>query len=240
MLRDRERTIVLAVNYPPPDIIRLNTLLERVYEYVSGVKIGLPYVLRYGLKNLSNLVNRHKNKYYFIADLKLADIADVMLPVVDELSEAGFQGVVSHAFVGYKGALEPLSLRVKDLGMDLFLQVSLPHEGAGEVIDKSYHLIKNVLNLTDASGLIVPASKGFIIREIRSSFGKRHVILASGILRMGAKPGEGICSGADAEVVGRAITLSTDLESATREIITSQRTYIESRKSECINTRVSL
>ncbi|MFN3268727.1 MAG: hypothetical protein ACK416_05670, partial [Zestosphaera sp.] len=111
---------------------------------------------------------------------------------------------------------------------------------AGEVIDKSYHLIKNVLNLTDASGLIVPASKGFIIREIRSSFGKRHVILASGILRMGAKPGEGICSGADAEVVGRAITLSTDLESATREIITSQKAYIESRKSECINTRVSL
>ena len=236
MLRDSERTIVLAVNYPPPDLIGLDMLLDRVYNYVSGIKIGLPYVLRYGLKNISNLISRRKDKYYFIADLKLADIADVMLPVVEELSEAGFQGVVSHAFIGYKGALEPLSSRVKDLEMELFLQVSLPHEGAGEVIDQSYHLVKNVLNLTDASGLIIPASKGFMIREIRSSFGARHVILASGILRMGAKPGEGICHGADAEVVGRAITLSTNPESATKEIISSQRAYVESRRSMCVRT----
>ncbi|MEO3993523.1 MAG: orotidine 5'-phosphate decarboxylase / HUMPS family protein [Desulfurococcaceae archaeon TW002] len=240
VLRSSGRTIVLAINYPPPDIVRLDTLLGRIYNYVSGIKIGLPYMLRYGLKNIANLISRHKDKYYFIADLKLADIADVMLPVVDELSEVGFHGVVSHAFVGYKGALEPLSLRVRELGMELFLQVSLPHEGAGEVIDRSYHLIKNVLNLTDASGLIVPASKGFMIKEIRSSFGKKHVILASGILRMGAKPGEGICSGADVEVVGRAITLSTDLERATKEIISSQRAYVESRKNECINTGISL
>ncbi|MEM0474717.1 MAG: orotidine 5'-phosphate decarboxylase / HUMPS family protein [Zestosphaera sp.] len=237
ILRDSERTIVLAVNYPPPDIVRLDALLDRIYDYVSGVKIGLPYMLRYGLKNISNLISSRRDKYYFIADLKLADIADVMLPVVDELSVAGFQGVVSHAFVGYKGALEPLSSRVKELGMELFLQVSLPHEGAGEVIDQSYHLIKNVVNLTDASGLIIPASKGFMIREIRSSFGKRHVILASGILRMGAKPGEGICSGADAEVVGRAITLSTNPESVTREIISSQRVYVESRRGECVSLR---
>ena len=230
------RTVVLAVNYLPPDIVRLDTLLERVYEYISGVKIGLPYILRYGLKNISNLISKHRDKYYFIADLKLADIAEVMLPVVDELSEAGFQGVVSHAFIGYKGALEPLSSRVKELGMELFLQVSLPHAGAEEVIDRSYHNIRNVMNLTDASGLIIPASKGFMIREIRSSFGNKHVILASGILRMGARPGEGICSGADAEVVGRAITLSTNPESAVREIVLSQKTYLESRRSECINT----
>ncbi|MGC8975215.1 MAG: orotidine 5'-phosphate decarboxylase / HUMPS family protein [Thermoprotei archaeon] len=234
MLRGSGRTVVLAVNYPPPDIVELGVLLKRIYDYVSGVKIGLPYILRYGLKSVSNLISMHKDKYYFIADLKLADIGDVMLPVVDELSGAGFQGVVSHAFVGYKGALELLSSRVRELGIELFLQVSLPHEGAGEVIDRSYHLIKNVLNLTDASGLIIPASKGFMIREIRSSFGKKHVILASGILRMGARPGEGICSGADVEVVGRAITLSTNPESATKEIVSLQKTYVESRKSECM------
>lgn len=235
MLRGSERTIVLAVNYPPPDIAGLDALLDKVHDYVSGIKIGLPYILRYGLKSVGSLINRYRDKYYFVADLKLADIADVMLPVVGELSEIGFQGVVSHAFVGYKGALEPLSSRVKELGIDLFLQVSLPHEGASEVIDQSYHLIKNVVNLTDASGLIIPASKGFMIREIRSSFGRRYVILASGILRMGAKPGEGICSGADVEVVGRAITLSTNPESATREIISSQKAYLESRRSECVS-----
>lgn len=234
MLRGSKRTIVLAVNYPPPNIVELDILLDRIHDYVSGIKIGLPYILRYGLKSVSNLINMHKDSYYFIADLKLADIGDVMLSVVDELSGAGFQGVVSHAFVGYRGALEPLSSRVRELGIELFLQVSLPHEGAGEVIDQSYHLIKNVLNLTDASGLIIPASKGFMIREIRSSFGKKHVILASGILRMGARPGEGICSGADVEVVGRAITLSTNPESATKEIISSQKTYVESRKNECM------
>lgn len=236
MLRVSGRSIVLAVNYPPPDMVGLDVFLSRVHDLVSGVKVGLPYILRYGLKGLAGLISKYRDDYYFIADLKLADLAEVMGPAVSEVSSAGFHGVVAHAFVGYRGALEPLSAQVRDLGMDLFLQVSLPHEGAGEVLDPSYPLVRSVLNLADASGLIVPASKNIVIKDLRSLFSKKYVILASGILRMGAQPGEGLCSGADAEIVGRAITLATNPEEAVKEIVHLQRRYLESRRNACVST----
>ncbi|MEM0106307.1 MAG: orotidine 5'-phosphate decarboxylase / HUMPS family protein [Zestosphaera sp.] len=236
MLRGSGRPIVLAVNYPPPDIVVLDAFLNRVRDFISGVKIGLPYMLRYGLKGLGNLIGKHRNDYYFIADLKLADLAEVMGPAVSEVSSVGFHGVVAHAFVGYKGALESLSAQVKGLDMDLFLQVSLPHEGAGEVLDPSYPLVRGVLNLADASGLIVPASKSIVIKDLKNFFTKKYVILASGILRMGAQPGEGLCSGADAEVVGRAITLAVNPEEAVKEIASSQKRYLESRRNACVST----
>ncbi len=234
MLRSSEKTVVLAVNSPPPDITQLGMFLDTAGDFISGVKIGLPYILRYGLKSVGNLISRHRGSYYFIADLKLADIDEVMVAAVNEVFDAGFNGVVAHAFVGYRGALEPVSVRVKDLGMDLFLQVSLPHEGSGEVLDPSYPLVRNVLNVTSASGLVVPASKRLIISDLRNLFGRKYVILASGILRMGARPGEGLCAGADAEIIGRAITLAVNPGKAVKEIVSSQREYLESRRAECV------
>lgn len=235
VLRGSGRSVVLAVNYPPPDMVGLDVFLSRVRDLVSGVKIGLPYILRYGLKGLASLINKYESDYYFIADLKLADLDEVMGSAASEVSSAGFHGVVAHAFVGYRGALESLSTQVRDLGMDLFLQVSLPHEGASDVLDPSYPLVRNVLNLVDASGLVVPASKSIVIKDLRSLFSRKYIILASGILKMGAQSGEGLCSGADAEVVGRAITLALNPEEATKEIVNLQKRYLESRRDACVS-----
>jgi len=230
--RGSGKSLILAVNDPTFNLQQLTDLLSKAPEELGGVKVGLPYMLRYGVRQLRSVFQEYPS-FYYLADLKLADLGEVMALSVNELINSGFDGVVAHAFIGVKGALDVLKKTLEDVGMDLFLQVSMPHPGSEEVIDTTYLRVKNVINGVNAEGAVVPAKKSYLIKDLKNTF-PSIVILASGILRLGAQPGEGLCYGADSEVVGRAITLATNPSAMAKDVINMQRDYLVKNRHICV------
>jgi orotidine-5'-phosphate decarboxylase len=232
-IRESSKTLVLAVDEPNLNLKQLEELVKGGSNYVGAVKIGLPYLLTHSLHQLSSLISELSN-VYFLADLKLADIGDIMSVAAKEVLKAGFHGIVAHAFVGAPGALEILSDTVEELGGDLVLQTSMSHPGSINTYDRIINEVKDIVNMINPDGLIIPANKPEIIKDFRDSFGFRQIILAPGIIRYGEGPGSGISSGADAEVVGRSVLSSPDPVAALKDIKNRQKKFIKEKRAICM------
>jgi len=233
VIRETGGRLVVAVDAPAIDLQQLASFLDNVPEGVVGIKVGLPYLIHYGVRQLRNLINNYP-KLYFIADLKLSDIGDIMALSAKEVLSTGFDGIVAHAFTGLAGALDRLEKVVHDAGSDLILQVTMSHAGATHTFDSVYGAIKEIINGVNADALIIPANKTQIISDIRKSFGRKHVILSPGIMIRGVSPGEAICVGADAEIVGRAVFDTRDPIAATKDVLSMQDEYLRKYKDVCV------
>lgn len=232
-VRERRRTVVIAVDKPSFDLAQLSDLLKEVSEEIAALKIGLTYLLHYTPRRVSNVVSRFHD-LYLIADLKLADVGDIMSLAAKEVLEYGFDGVVAHAIVSISGALDKLSKTVNEYNADLILQTSMTHPGSVYTFDRLYPELKNIINGIKPEALIAPANKPELIRDLRESFGWRHVILAPGVVSGGAVPGEGICWGADAEVVGRAVLNAPNPVEALEDIIRRQKEFLRNQSAACV------
>ncbi|MEM1867160.1 MAG: orotidine 5'-phosphate decarboxylase / HUMPS family protein, partial [Zestosphaera sp.] len=85
--------VVVALD-PPPRVELESWVKERVdclEELVSSFKVGLPLVLRTGVSKLRDLFSASSKP--LIADLKLADIGDIMSYVVEVLADADVDAV---------------------------------------------------------------------------------------------------------------------------------------------------
>ncbi len=174
---------------------------------VERIKVGLPLLL--SDPTCLEIVSRLR---YTIADFKLADVGHVMSIVMERLAQAGVRAVIAHAFVGWEGALKEASLKARELGLDLYLVVSMTHKGFDD--SKLYDFIKLAYK-ADAKGLVAPATKPWIIRKTRRWWNRE--IISPGIGPQGARPCDAIRAGADYEIVGRLITQSEDPETILRE-----------------------
>jgi len=237
-VRRSGRRIMLAIDYPRYGIGQLSRIVESTMEYVAGYKFGLPVLIHHGIRSLAGLVRDYPDTYY-LADPKLSDISEVMVLAAEELINAGFHGIVAHAFIGTSGALDALARRVKDLGADLVLQTSMVHSGSIYTIDRVLYEIKNVINAVDPEGLIAPANKAEVIKDFRNSFGWRHVILSPGIMAKGAAPGEALCAGADAEIVGRLVLTSPNPIDALKYVMDRQSEYLRREDTSCVEVPLS-
>jgi orotidine-5'-phosphate decarboxylase len=230
-LRDRRKRIVVAIDDPnqPPGYIE--EIIAKTYTEVVGFKFGIPYILRHGLQSIARIMEKYSNTYY-LADLKLSDIGAVMSKSVEVVKSAGFDGVVAHSVIGYAGALDELSRSTKQSDIDLVLQTTMTHSGSISTLDTLIQTLIEVINIVDPDALIAPATKTDTIKKLRNVFGRRYPILSPGIRIQGAQPGSGICAGADAEIVGRAIIMAPDPLKAVQDIAAAQEEYLRSRK-EC-------
>ncbi|MEN2999380.1 MAG: orotidine-5'-phosphate decarboxylase [Acidilobaceae archaeon] len=181
---------------------------------VWGVKVGLPFLLRYGLGSLAEL--REACGRSVIADLKLADIGPVMLSSVSALRGL-VEAVIAHAFVGYAGAIEGLRKGLEEMGVKLVLVASMSHKGSEEVIDPSLERVLEVIRRAEPWGIVAPATRPSVIAEIRRR-GFPQKILSPGVGAQGAPPGSALRAGADYEIVGRYITRSRDPAATARAI----------------------
>ncbi|MEO3993010.1 MAG: orotidine-5'-phosphate decarboxylase [Desulfurococcaceae archaeon TW002] len=221
--------VVVALD-PPPKVEPESWVKERVNylcELVSSFKVGLPLVLRTGVSSLRNLFSVCSKP--LIADLKLADIGDIMSYVVEVLADAGVNAVISHAFVGRRGALDLLVMKSKELGIKPILVVSMSHQGSTEFIDKHLSEFVNVALELRVWGVVAPATRKEVIGRVRELAGSELRIFSPGVGAQGAEPGSAICSGADYEIVGRAVTNSPNPREALQKIIYEQ----EKRVREC-------
>ncbi len=223
---------MVSVDTPSTDLQQLSDFLNRKPDRVTCVKIGVPYIMHYGIRAVSRVIKDFSDTC-FIADLKLADIGDIMAIAAREAITHGFSGVVAHAFVGLVGSLARLEQEVHSLGADLILQVTMSHEDAVRTFDRIYGTVKEIINGSNADALVVPANKLNVIKDLRKTFGLKHVILSPGIMMKGVSPGEALCAGADAEVVGRAVFNTRDPPSTVIEILRMQEEYLRAMKDRC-------
>ncbi|MCX8184161.1 MAG: hypothetical protein RMI56_04685 [Sulfolobales archaeon] len=224
--------LMLAVDNPKVDLGFLVDLISASKNIVVGYKVGTPYILGRSLKSLKSLFDTFSGTY-FLADLKLGDLAQMMEYVAELVRDAGFSGLVVNAFIGYEGALDRISKKCNSLSLDLFLQITFDHP-ASYIIDSRYSDIKMVVQQTDPTGLIVPASKTTIIRDLRETFGSKYVILSPGIFAAGAEPGEALCYGADAEIVGARVVSAPSPREALESVLRAQRRFLSEKKDVCL------
>lgn len=195
-----------------------------------GYKIGVPFLLKYGLEGLTRL--RESTRKPIIADLKLADIGDIMSMTAEFLASAGANAVIAHAFVGRRGALEVLRDKLSELGMGLILVTSMTHPGSAEYIDTHIGDFTKLALELGAQGVVAPATRPSIIEKIRDIAGKELLIYSPGVGVQGAAPGTAICRGANYEIVGRSILNSPDPVKSLSDMLAVQKEVI----SRCLSS----
>ncbi len=186
-------------------------------EYVVGYKIGVPMMLSYGLENIKLLIDSSDDDLIWIADMKLADIGYVGRLVIDLIYKTGFDAIIMHTFIGYKGGAGESIEYSKDIGLSPIAVAAMSHPGAEEYLNPvSKSLLIKSLDYP-VEGYILPATFTKYISEYRELVGDR-VILSPGVGVQGAPPSSAVAAGADIEIIGRLIYMDEEPISRVREI----------------------
>jgi orotidine-5'-phosphate decarboxylase len=194
----------------------LKKIVEEVSPHVSGFKVGLSLLLENGLEAISKV--KRFSEREVIADLKLADIGDIMVSTLKLLAGVGVDAVIAHGFVGVSNALDKLVFEAEKHDVNVILVVSMSHRGSEKYIDKHFEeLLQDAVQL-GVHGVVIPATKPHLITRARGVLGERVYIYSPGVGVQGARPGDALCAGADYEIIGRLITTSPDPSSAARTV----------------------
>ncbi len=215
--------IIIALD-PPSNSNMYEWMLDRVIalsDIVQGFKIGLPAIMRLGVSEVARIFRSYNG--LLIADLKMADIGDIMALSTEILHEHGFNAVIAHSFIGFSQALDTLSKKCKELSMKLITIVSMSHSGSMEYIDRHIDEFLNMTRRVESWGVVAPATRLEILRYIRRNLENGIKILSPGIGIQGAEPGIALCNGADYEIVGRIITYSQNFRETAFNVIEKQR-----------------
>lgn len=179
-------------------------ILTSLNGIIAGVKIGLPTILTLGEDKIYKLINEHDWNFFFIADLKIADVSHINIAIVDHISSLGFDALISHAFIGYEDGVESTVYRARKYGLGILTVLSMTHKGADEIINKHFLNNLNISLKADVDGYIIPANKPNLIRYARKT-SKNKIIASPGIGVQGSRFGSAINAGADFEIIGRSI-----------------------------------
>ncbi len=204
------RRIVVAVDRDDEvGLYTLKQLAERFCERGSHLKLGLPFVLEYGVRGVREMFSVcGDHGSMVILDLKMADIGAIMRMIASKFRGAA-SAVIAHAFVGYNSGLRDLKEALDEWGVKLVLVASMSHPGSREVLDHCMERIFEVIDRTRPWGVVAPATRPTVVASVKARFPYVR-ILSPGVGAQGAKPGDAICSGADYEIVGRYITKSPE------------------------------
>ncbi len=211
--------IILAVDpYGDVGIDEIIARINMVKEYIAGVKIGLPLLIRFGLPGVKKIIDLVRDTEHVILDFKLADIAPVMISTIEPFVGTGANEVIAHAFIGLDGALKEFKEYIDGYGLKLILVVSMSHPGSTDIMDHVLDRIINVVEKLEPYGIVVPATRPHIIQNVKKKLLSKNIdakIYSPGIGAQGAKPGSALKAGADYEIIGRSILYSPNpLEAA--------------------------
>ena len=213
--------VIVALDRTDKPIDWYKEFIQNTHEFVAGYKIGLPYLVKYGIKGfeeLSKFIDREK---LWIIDFKLADISYIMIKIVEAFIDMGFNAFIAHSFIGRQGSLNELKEYLSKKGSKLILIYTMSHQGAADILDKSIPLIEEVIASIRPWGIVSPATRAVMIRRAKSflkKIGIESKILSPGIGYQGAVPGSALKYGADYEIIGRLITYSSNPVSKIKEI----------------------
>jgi len=225
--QDKQSRLILALDLLDDSSLRAEpreilgkcfSLLERLKEYVVGVKIGFPLSLNLGVDSLKELIQNFKEEFYFLSDFKLGDIPEVNKFTLRLLERLGFDGATIHLFQG------SLTNMIGD-SINLFGILMMSHPEA-IIFEKNFEdLLKEASN-SKLDGVIVGATKKQYIQEVRSRL-PRKTILCPGVVIQGAEVAQALRYGGDFEIIGRAITASPDPALSAKKIVEVERNVLQ-------------
>lgn len=191
-------------------------LLEGLRDYVVAVKFGLPTIMSLGITGVKEIISSCR-EYYYIADVKFADIGYIGRLIAEILDGVGFDAIIAHTIIGLKGGLEELVEEVKARNGALFALCAMSHRGAEEFLNRHFEELLDTALKLNIKSFILPATMPKYIREVRLKC-PNAIIASPGIGAQGAKPGSAIESGADFEIIGRMIYKAKDPLNTARKL----------------------
>ncbi len=197
--------VIVGLDALEGNLHAVESLVQTLCGRVLGFKVGLPGML--AEPRLGPTVRGACADALLVADLKLADIGDTMVRIARHAPWA--DAVIAHAFPGYEGAVDRLAEYLAGRGQRLVLVVAMSNPGARETMDPVLEKLVAVARRAGAWGLVAPATRPSVVARVRSLMPEAF-IMAPGVGAQGAQPGSALRAGADAEIVGRAITMAGD------------------------------
>ncbi len=193
-------------------------LLNSLRDLVAGVKIGWPTILTLGEEALYRLINEYDWGFFFIADLKLADVGHINRIIIRHMADIGFDAVISHSVIGREKALDMAVSTAHENGLGILSVVAMSHPGGEEVLNKCFEDNLRISIEAGVDGFILPATMPKYIEMVREK-GFRGLIFSPGVGAQGAEPGSAVSKGADFEIIGRAIYNSDDPVDAVKRFL---------------------
>lgn len=187
----------------------IDLLMSKLKKYVVAIKIGLPTIISLGVDKLRELLHNY-SEYYFIADMKIADVGHINRILCRYASYMGFDAVISHSIIGFEGGLKEVVEEIHGNGGAVFALCSMTHPGAQDIYNKNFELMLNISIKAGVDGFVLPATQPDYINKTRRVVGNSKVIISPGVIFQGAKIGTAISYGADFEIIGRAIYKAKD------------------------------
>lgn len=179
--------------------------------HLDAVKVSLPGVLRPLLAGGMNIVTGIKRVYggKVIADWKVADVPHTNVRIVHAASALGADAVIVHAVMGEDALLACVDA-ARENDMDIYAVVELSNPGAERFMMRIGEDLATLARGCGTTGIIAPATRPHRLRRYREILGSGMQILSPGVGAQGAEPGSAIRTGADLEIVGRAIYTAPD------------------------------
>jgi len=223
----RDSRLILALDLVGPDgLYRSRELVRELRDYVIAVKLGYPTILSNYARGIREFTGEFSDRVSFIADAKIADVSHVNRRIADNLFSMGFDAVIAHGFIGYEGGLDGLAEIVREKGKGLIVLVSMSNKGAINTMDEVVDEILKESLKTNPSGFVAPATRPNMIRILRTKISPDMKIFAPGVGAQGAPYGSALSSGADYEIVGRAIYDDKDPVGSAESVVESQRVAV--------------
>ena len=197
---------------------RANDLLSKLEGMIAGVKLGLPAMLTLGPDELEKLMAPFKENYFFICDLKLADIGYVNRLVAEQVFELGFDALIIHAFIGVKQGIDEVVKLAEGMERGVLAVCAMTHGGAAEHLNRHFGKLFALAHSAGVDGFILPATFPRLIAQARRKH-PRALIFSPGVGAQGAPFGSALEAGADFEIIGRAIYDSPSPAQRVREIV---------------------
>lgn len=199
-------------------LYRCSRVLDNLREYIVGVKIGFPLLLSIGVNGVREIIADFKGEFYFLSDFKIGDIPEVATYTMSSLQHLGFDGATIHLF---QGGLA----RITRGSIDLLGVLMMSHPEA-TLFEKNFNKLINEALKARVDGVIVGATRKEYIQEVRKKLPQKTIV-CPGIITQGAELGQALRYGGDFEIVGRAITASSDPILSTRKILEVERGVLQ-------------
>jgi orotidine-5'-phosphate decarboxylase len=192
-----KKGIIFAADIEEKDNL-LRTIRE-VCPHVEGVKLGNVVLYNYGWQVVREIKHICEKPVY--VDLKLMDIPYIARMISTRAFQSGADGITVCGPVGR----DTLSV-CKEIsrGKLVFVFTQFTHNTALITDDMANTYVKIALELR-CDGIQIPANRPDRIVSVRTQIGESARIISCGVGAQGTPIGDAIRSGADYEIIGRAI-----------------------------------
>jgi len=201
--------IILALDVT--DKKKAFNILNKVNDLIDGIKVNHPLVFSCGISICKEI--KEEFDCPIIGDFKIADVPVTNRKIVEICIENKIDFLTLHGFIE-RASISDINDYAKGR-IDIFLITELS-SCIGTILFpyKEYANLAVDLNLY---GVQAPATKPNVIKNVRDIVGNSKTIISCGIGAQGKKPGSAILSGADFEIIGRAIFMDKSPREATQK-----------------------